>query len=150
MFKASMRRKTISKIYINTHVIENFSERKTQDIDLTLPKEVQMFFLVQRSKDKNQIKMSELRGVIQLKNKLFMLLNIYESPNGELIGKCLTILTLKQLNGASYNFPGLGHLPHGVLTDRPEMIKEEIYFDLNIYKNHLKTIEWCETDLNYV
>jgi len=150
MFKAKLRRINVQKLYINQHTIDNFEERKSKEIDLTLPKEVQIFILVQRSKDKNTIKMNELKGVIQLKNKLFMLVNIYESPGGELSAKALTFLTLKQLNGASWNFPQLNHLSTGFITDAPEIIREETFFDLEVYKDYLKQIEWDECEVNYV
>ncbi len=152
MFHTKNRRIVLDRIYINEHTLEQHSDRKTKKaVDFTLPKEIVIVLMPQRSKDRNSISMNKLRGAIQLKNNLFLIVNIYEDPKtNELLAKGLTILTKKQLNKGSHNFPGGNYLKQGFITATPPLEKRDIYFDDRIYTDFLDTVTWDEYDVQYI
>ena len=152
MFRTKNRRIDIKSLYVNEHTLEQFRDRKTKQIDFTLPKEIQIAVMPQRSKNNKEVSMNVLRGVIPLKNKLFMVVNVYENrETKDIVMKALTVLTLKQLK-FSKNFDKGNYLNRGYIIERPEIIEEEKFFNtLDDWNEYLEeTIEWAETDVHYL
>ena len=146
MFITKNTRIEITKFYINDHTLERFRDRKTKEINFQLPKEIQIAVMPQRSKDCKSVKLDKLRGVIPIKNNLFIVGNMYEK-DGQVYFKALTVLNKKQIRTSS-NFARGNYLKRGYLSNRPKIIVENKFFD-DSYKDFLD-IEWEETDLNYL
>ena len=151
MFKSKNARVVVNNLYINQHVIDAYEERQTKKLDLSLPSEVVINILIQRSKEKGEIKMKKLRGCIQMKDNLFLIFNLYEKC-GEINAKALTILRKEQLNTSSKNFPMANYLPRGLITKRPEIVLEEYHFDMEINNDYLEDNfgDFDEMDVLYV
>jgi hypothetical protein len=147
MFRTKNTRIKIDKFYINHHTIDRFKNRKTKEIDFELPKEIQIAVMPQRSKEFKNVEINKLRGIIPIKNGLFIVGNIYEKDD-ELIFKTLTILTEKQLRYSS-NFARGNYLKRGYLSPRPEIITQDKFFDSS-YEDFLDKIEWDEMDTEYL
>jgi len=152
MFRTKNRRIDIKSLYVNEHTLEQFRDRKTKQIDFTLPKEIQIAVMPQRSKNNKEVSMNVLRGVIPLKNKLFMVVNVYENKKSKnIVMKALTVLTLKQLK-YSKNFDRGNYLNRGFIAGTPEIINEEKFFDTQVdWSEYLEeTMDWAETDVDYI
>jgi hypothetical protein len=147
MFKTKNTRLNLQKLYINKHSIERFVDRKTKQINFQLPKEISIILMPQRSKDNKNVEVNKLRAIIPIKNKLYIVGNIYEKNNA-LIYKALTILNEKQLKHSS-NFARGNYLKKGYLSKRPKIIIDDKYFDES-YNDYLDKIEWEEYDLDYL
>ena len=147
MFKLKNTRIKIDKFYINRHTLERFKDRKTKEINFQLPKEIMIAVMLQRSKDNRNIQVNKLRGVIPIKNNLFIVGNIYEKDEG-LSFKALTILNEKQIKYSS-NFGRGNYLKRGYLSERPKIVLEDKYFD-NTYQDYFRDIKWEEVDLDYL
>ena len=147
MFKVKNSRINITRLYINEHTLERFRNRKTKEIHFGLPKEIQIVLMPQRHKNNKNIVVNKLRAIIPLKNKLFIIGNIYEKDDA-LFFKALTVLNEKQLK-APGNFATGNYLKRGFLAPRPKIINEDKYFDSS-YNDFLEKIEWEEMDTDYL
>lgn len=133
-------------IYINKHTLESFTKRnKNQKIDLSVGGIVEVNVLVQRHiKERN---ITALKGVVTLKNGLFLLVNIYKNKiNNILTMKTLTILTEFQLI-TSYNLNFGNHLNKGYNVIVDNILVEDKFFDYSLYDDFLNGIEWTEDDV---
>jgi len=151
MFITKNRRIDIKKLYINDHVMDQFHDRKTKkDIEFSLPKEIIVNIMPQRTKENGAVEVDKLRGIIQLKNKLFMVINMYEK-NGEIEAKALTVLTYKQLR-SSRNFSKGNYLVKGFISESPLVIKENMFYDTEIYNEYLEDFfdGWSELEVDYL
>jgi len=152
MFRTKNRRIVIDSLYINDHTLEQFTDRKTKKIDFSLPNEICIAVMPQRSKNNKEVTLNALRGVIAMKNKLFLVMNIYENKEtGSIVAKALTVLTYNQLR-FSKNFDKGNYLNKGFIANKPEIIKEEKFFDTQVeWSEYLEdTMDWAETDVHYL
>jgi len=152
MFRTKNRRIVIDSLYINDHTLEQFTDRKTKKIDFSLPNEICIAVMPQRSKNNKEVTLNALRGVIAMKNKLFLVMNIYENKEtGSIVAKALTVLTYNQLR-FSKNFDKGNYLNRGFITNKPQIIKEEKFFDTQVeWSEYLEdTMDWAETDVHYL
>lgn len=145
MFNLYKNKLKIKNIFINSHTIKKFIERNKGYKKIEIPTDSELILFVQRYK--KNIRIDELKGVIDLGNELYAIVNVYENIQTEEYSmKVLTILTHFQMSVS--NNMGFGNrLEESFQITFTNVKKEESFFNYDEYRDVIKNIYWMEDNV---
>jgi len=140
-----MKSLKIKKLYVNSHTLSQFISRNKKYSKIVIPNDSKLLLMVQRYK--KNVAINELKGVIDLGNELYAIVNVYKNKQtSEMNIKVLTILTHFQM--AVSNNMGFGSkLEKEFHIEIEDIIEKETFFNYDENLDFIKSIVWDDDDV---